>query len=206
MPVARSTVIGAVSGVLLLVGVFGFAVGLPEVTGDTAEASESAHAALPELPDRLAEGLVALDSDPAATGQSAEAMVERDRAAAERLGELYGTDALVRSYLRNDQTDPASLSLTVVPGEAGVFVPGGPPYDPELAGYARGNYELLSIGDAQCAVTWEQVVPMGAEPDPAAVPLVAQCQVEVDGVVYNAAAQRLTAEQVASILEDVSGR
>ena len=38
----RSTIVGAASGVLLLARVVGFAVGLPEVTGDEAEASGDA--------------------------------------------------------------------------------------------------------------------------------------------------------------------
>ena len=45
MPIARSTVVGATTGVLLLAGAVGFGVGLPKVVDDPA--------AVPTLPTKL---------------------------------------------------------------------------------------------------------------------------------------------------------
>ena len=91
----RSTIVGAASGVLLLAGVVGFAVGLPEVTGDEAEASgdaesPAAQAGTPPaelIPETLLDG--ALVRYPAIDPQMTEVADQVETFGTEKLTDVF---------------------------------------------------------------------------------------------------------------------
>lgn len=197
MPIS-SSVTGAVTGVVLLAGFVGFAVGLPELTGDAASSETTEQAEVPALPDELPGKLVAAD---VLVPEQAEAIAQRDESAATELGSLYDADAAVRTYFRDSRQRPVQLSVTVIEGEPGLLVPGGPPFSPELEGMARNYYELQRVGDVQCAVQWPEPVPIGTEPDERVVPGYVECQAGTEGLVYDVFARGATVEETVAIID-----
>lgn len=218
MPIARSSLAGAATGVVLLAGAVGFGVGLPEVVENPA-ASESVE--LPALPDRLDDRLVAVSAltpeDGDATTADEIAQIEAFATAAtasekeggEQLSALYG-GAVVRSYLdipatlaADGQTRPATLAVTVVPGEPGLVIPSGP-FQVDQSGT---HYELKEIDGYRCSVAWSEPadpttgIPTGAEPTGANYQ--AECRAERDGVTYDVYGTGLTPEETVFYLERV---
>lgn len=217
MPIQRSTVAGAVSGVLLLAGAVGFGVGLPELTGD----EQASTAELPTLPDRLDDDVVALS---AVTPEQAKAQTEQDVAdieafaeqveasdadAADHLTELYD-DATVRSYISLASMDPQqsqslrTLGVTVVPGEAGLVIPRGPF---EIEGQGT-HYKLQTVDGHRCAVSWsEQVDPTTGAPVEGggvnAASYQVECRAERDGLAYSVFSNGFDEKTVAGYLDRV---
>lgn len=218
MPIQGSTIAGAVTGVVLLAGVVGFGVGLPEVVGD---GGTTASADLPELPDRLDDRMVALSAvtpeqvgattpqDEAGIGQVTEAAAKGDAAAGSALAEQYGA-ATVRAYVDvsamtggGAQTPPAQVAVTVVPGDAGLVIPNGP-FAIDQSG---SHYELREVDGHRCALAWrDEVDPMTGAPTGAEVPASAyqaECRAERDGVAYDVFSTGLDPEELAGYLDRV---
>ncbi|MFC5728954.1 MULTISPECIES: hypothetical protein [Nocardioides] len=219
MPIQGSTIAGAVFGVVLLAGVVGFGVGLPELVGDSAESASSAD--LPELPDALDDRMVAVSAvtpeqvgvttpqDEAGLDQVTEAAAENETEAGAALAEQYGA-ATVRAYIDiagmtggDGQTAPAHVAVTVVPGEMGLVIPNGP-FAIDQSG---SHYELREIDGHRCAVAWrEEVDQMTGEPTGAEVPASAyqaECRAERDGVAYDVFSTGLEPEKLAGYLDRV---
>lgn len=219
MPIQGSTIAGAVTGVVLLAGVVGFGVGLPELVGDDAESASSAD--LPRLPDRLDDRMVALSAvtpeqakadTPEAVGQMEEFVARAEASeqdAEERLAELYGA-ATVRGYLDVPATTagdpnarPAQLAVTVVPGEPGLLIPNGP-FQIDQSG---AHYELQEIDGHRCSVVWSDSVdpatgaPTGEEVDPSSYQV--ECRAERDGLTYDVFSSGLSPEEVVGYLDHV---
>ncbi|WP_435770042.1 hypothetical protein [Nocardioides sp. SYSU DS0651] len=217
MPIDRSTAAGLTAGVVLLAGFVGFAVGLPEVAGDSGQAT----ADIPELPDRLGDDVVALSAvtpeEADAQGEEEAAEIEQftervqasDREAAKHLASLYD-DAAVRSYVSLDSmTDPQSqgvqsLGVTVVPGEAGLVIPRGP-FQIDSQGT---HYELRDVDGYRCGISFnDQVDPTtgmpaeGGEANPASYQV--ECRAERDGLAYSVFANGFDEQQVAGFLDSV---
>lgn len=201
MPSASSAVTGIVSGVVLLAGVVGFGVGVPEMTGETSSASA------PELPDNIGSFrafTVLTPADLGAQGAEQEESYASDiemvagleEQAEKTLTEQYG-DASVRRYIDDEQvrsgTSAGVFTLTVVPGDdTGLVIPYGP-FEQE------GAYELRTIDGHRCAVLSQSSTP-GAQPTEADYQV--ECSTVADGMVYDLHAVALAPEDVAALLTE----
>lgn len=217
MPIARSTLTGAATGVVLLAGAVGFGVGLPEIIEDP-EATSAVQ--VPELPDRIDDRFVALSAvtaedagvtDPAEAEQIAavaKGAGEGEAEASSRLAAMYD-GAVVRSYLdapamvaADGQSAPAQFSITVVPGDAGLIMTSGP-FNISQSG---ASYELKEVGGYPCALTWNEAVdpttgvPTGAELTASNYRQV-ECRAERDGLSYDIYSTGMLPEEVVSYLE-----
>ncbi len=225
MPIARSTVVGATAGVLLLAGAVGFGVGLPKVIdSDTAAGEPQVSAAdLPQLPDRLDDRMIALSAmtaediaNPQVTQDNIKsfndgsAKVESSSAAT--LSSMYG-GAQVRSYMDAKvfgagQEAPAQLAVTVVPGASGIVIPSGPlSITPKTDPTASSFYEPQKVGGHDCAVAWQaNLDQVTGQPIPGEVPAAnyqAECRAERDGITYDVYATGLEPKEVAGYLDRV---
>ena len=210
MPIARSTVVGATTGVLLLAGAVGFGVGLPKLVDDPA--------AVPALPTKLDDRFVALQTiTPEQAGASSpeeaaqittftERAAESEAKTRKILAEQYD-DAEVRSYMDlpdpGSQTMPAQIQITIVPGPEGLVNPNG-----SFVVDEQGSHlDLREIDGSRCAVAWNDPVdqmtgaPTGAEPTGADYRV--QCRTERDGLTYDLYTSGLTPEEVASYVDKV---
>ncbi len=215
MPIARSTLAGAATGVVLLVGAVGFGVGLPKVVDDPAAASTT----LPTLPDRLDDRFTALQSitaeeagmtTPEQTAQFddfTKRSVEAEKKAQKNLSDEYGA-AAVRGYLDvpdagSQQTAAPTLAVTVVPGSPGLLNPQGP-FAIDQNG---GHYELKEVQGKRCAMTWnEQVDPTTGVPTgqpPTGADYSVQCRTESKGLTYDITSNGLTPDEVVGYLDKV---
>ncbi|WP_141015311.1 hypothetical protein [Nocardioides sambongensis] len=203
MPNPRSTYAGIATGAILLAGVVGFGVGLPEVVGDGS-------AETPALPDQIA-GYTALsqvtaedagvtsDEDKAALEEFLASAEKQDEEAAEALGEEYG-DASVRAYVdaagmaNAAQTGgTGQFSVTVLPGEeTGPVFSGGP--------YQADTYRLQTIDGHRCSVAWQSSTP-GAEPTD--LDYQVECRAAEGGLVYDVYSIGIAPEKAADILTEL---
>lgn len=206
MPIARSTVVGAATGVLLLAGAVGFGVGLPKLVDDTS--------AVPTLPLKLDDRFVALQTvSQEVTGADDERYAsfiketEESEAAAQKVLASQYDDAVVRAYIDvpdpGSQSMPAQIAVTVVPGDTGLVNPSGPfPVDESGA-----HYDLEVVDGYRCAVAWSEPadpstgMPTGGEPTGADYRV--QCRTERDGLTYDLYTNGLTPEEVASYVDRV---
>lgn len=195
----RSTLAGAATGVLVLGGVFAFAVGLPEWTGDDAEpqAAEVDHTPVADLlPDQLLNGgLVPISSiDP----QYQELADEVEKYGGDKLTEAFGTDVAVGVYSTPDLQ--AQVAVTIYDGESGLFLQDGPPVPPQMSANSQTVNDVLHVGDSVCIGQWQTQAKAQDQP-----PFQVQCQRVVDGRTINAyAAPGITVEQAADIVDDVA--
>ena len=222
MPIARSTVAGAVTGVVLLAGAVGFGAVLPKVVDEpTVTAAD-----LPKLPDRLDSRMQALSTvtaedagvtapaDKAAIPGFAERAGKGDVTAASHLASLYGA-ARVRSYIdakamgqaATTQTAPAQLAVSIVPGSAGLVIPNGP-FEIQQSG---AHYELSEIDGHRCAISWQESVdPTTGQPTAGTkVPASnyqAECRAERGGVAYDVFSTGLEPKELATYLDLVLER
>lgn len=196
----RSTIVGAASGVVLLAGVVGFAVGLPEVVGDEPEATAEEQGgdgrpAADLLPETLLDG--ALQRYPDIDPQYDEMANQVETYSGEKLTEAFGTDTAVALYTTTDiQTQ---VAVTIYDGESGLFLQQGPPVPREMAANSQTYSDFLQEGDSVCIGQWQV---QALEQD--APPFQVQCQRVVAGRTINVyAAPGLTVEQTAEIVDDV---
>jgi hypothetical protein len=214
---ARTTVLAAVGGLLLLVLLVAFAVGLPELSGskeggegnESGEPGESGSAPVGELaplPESLPGDLVSIlgpDMPPEVAAQSGgvEQMQAVVTSATANLAEVFGEPTAFGIYGRADGT--ALLTLAVGPGEAGLFVPDGAPVSAEVQQAARANLELVEIGDAVCSVVYAQAIPAGQPVDPEEQPGRVHCQLADAGLLYDVTAQGIGVEETVAAAEAV---
>lgn len=198
----RSTIVGAATGVVLLAGVFGFAVGLPEVTGDEPEATDdgteqggNSKPVAELLPESLLnQALVRFkDLDPRYVAVAD----EFETYGAEKLTEAFGTDVATAVYVTPGLD--AQAIVTLYDGESGLFLQDGPPEPPAMSGGQRPIADVVRQGDSVCIAQWE---PQSYEQDGA--PFQAQCQRVVGGVTVNVyTTPGLSIEQTADLVDDV---
>lgn len=193
----RSTIVGATSGVVLLAGLVGFAVGLPEVTGDEAH-TESAEPGTPPadlIPESLLDGRLVRYSeiDP----QLAQVFDEVELYSSDNLTESFGTDVAVGVYSMQDQS--ASAAVTIYAGESGLFLQEGPQAPPELSANAPSVGEYARAGDSVCFAQWET-----AAKAQGGAPYQVQCQRVAGGYTVNVYdVGGLTVEQTAGMVDDI---
>lgn len=210
-PSARTTLLAAAGGLVLLVAMFGFAVGLPELADDEGSSSS---AELDLLPDTLPGELVSLlspDLPPEVVEQSggAEQLTSVVDSASANVAELFGEPAAFGIYGRVDGS--ALLTITVGPGEPGLFVPDGAPVSAEVQGAARSNLEVTRVGDAVCSTLFSQPIQAGQPVDPEELPGRVHCQLpssegasdEASGLLYDVTGQGLSVEATVEAAEAV---
>lgn len=200
----RSTIIGGATGVALLAGVFGFAVGLPEVVdesdaqgaNDEQQESVDVTPVLELLPETLLAGaLVRFDAiDPQFTVMADEI----ESYGGDKLSEVFETDVAVAIYATPDLQ--AQVAVTIYDGESGLFLQNGPPIPAAMSASADNVTDVVRIGDSVCIGQWSaQALEQGAPP------FQVQCQRVVAGRTLNVyATPGLTVEQTAEILDDVA--
>lgn len=199
----RSTIVGAVSGVALLAGVFGFAVGLPEVEGDETDA----HAGAEEqgeaddtpvaelLPETLLDGALVRYADVASDYAALFEQIESY--GTEELTETFGTDTAVGVYTTSEEQ--VNVAVTIYDGESGLFVQTGPPVPRDLTANQETVGEYVTQGDNVCYGQWQTQAYQQDAP-----PFQVQCQRVAGGRTVNVyAAPGLTVEQAADIADDV---
>lgn len=203
----RSTLVGAASGVVLLAGVFGFAVGLPEITDDEVEAQadtapeeESAPDVAPAelLPETLLDGgLVRFEEvDPRFT----ELFSEIESYGGEKLTEAFEAETAVGIYTTADQQ--VQVAVTIFAGESGLFLQNGPPVPPEMSINTQTVNDVVREGESVCIGQWQTQAKAQDAP-----PFQVQCQRVVDGLTINVyAAPGLTTAQTAEIVDDVAAQ
>jgi hypothetical protein len=199
MPIARSSIFGILAGVLVLAGFVGFVVGLPEVVGDSTEASaEPTHPPLDELlPDELLDGgLVRIgDVDPSLKDRAEEA----DDYSTKTLTDVFEAESAVARYANADLQ--GQLSLTITEADASFFMQNGPPAPAELTQAQGVVHEFARVDGVVCAQMFEATQD-GSDPA-AGTPLQVQCQTEALGLTFNVyAVGGLTAEQAVEVIHD----
>ncbi|MEQ6900568.1 hypothetical protein [Nocardioides sp. YIM 152588] len=203
MPLARSSTVGVTAGVVVLAGLVGFGVGLPKVIDSPGTATE-----MPALPDEVA-GLQAVatvdvaetDLDEDVRERYAEllaAAADSDVAAAENLAAQYG-DAEVRMYLEVDALSGVSaggsisqLTVTVVPGEQGLLMPGGP--------YEADTYTLEEVDGNRCSVITQNGYSATGE---ASLSHQVECRTSADGLTYDVYSVGMSPEEASAALDEV---
>ena len=197
----RSTLVGAASGVALLAGVFGFAVGLPEVTDEepetgAAEQEQADTTPVAELlPETLLDGALVRYSDVAS--EVAVLYEEVEGYSTEQLSEVFGSDTVVGVY--TDSGEQVRVAVTIFDGDSGLFLQTGPPIPPTLSANDETIGEYSREGESVCFGQWQTQAFQQDAP-----PFQVQCQREVKGRTINVyAVPGLTVEQVSDIVDDV---
>lgn len=201
----RSTIVGAASGVVLLAGVVGFAVGLPEITGDEPDVEAATEADAGDdrpvaelLPATILDGALQRYSD--IDPKYAETADEVEVYSGEKLTDVFGSDAAVALY-----TTPQlelQVAVTVYDGESGLFLQQGPPIPPEMAAGSQTVGDVVREGNSVCIAQWEAQA--FAQEGP---PFQAQCQRVVAGRTINVyASPGLTVAQTAELVDDVAAQ
>lgn len=219
----RTSLVGALVGLVLLGLVVAFAVGVPELTGDdaTAQAADAGEGAegsaepedlepidLPTgLSGELSGELVAVD-----TGELPEALAAQfgdlsdlgaqQASVAEGLQALFGVPGAFRLYAASDGS--ALVSLTVLDKAPGLFVPEALPIDPSVLGVTRAAVEIVDIDGAICSLNWGADVPAGQPIDPAVPPQGVRCQLGDGERTYEISAQGLTPEATVELLKNIA--
>lgn len=214
MPIARSSLAGAATGVVLLAAAVGFGVGLPKVIDDPAAAAPT----LPTLPEKLDDRFVALTNVTAEqvgmTGPDADqefkaaiaGIKKSDKDADAFFTKEYGAGR-VRTYISippaGSQTGAAQMAVTVAAGEPGLLNPQGPYVTDEVG----AHYQLQDVQGKRCAVTWRDAtdpatgMPTGQAPTAASYTV--QCRTGSKGLTYDIYANGLTPDEVAGYLDKV---
>jgi hypothetical protein len=201
----RSTILGAASGVVLLAGVFGFAVGLPKVVGDDSDAHADTDASQSAADDRPAADLLpdtilngALQRYEQIDQKYAKVAGEVEGYSGDKLTEVFGNDSAVGLYATPDLE--VRVEVTIYDGESGLFLQTGPPVPPEMNPTAQTISDLLRERDTPCIAQWQVRAYQEKAP-----PFQVQCQRVYSGRTINVyAAPGLTVEQTVDIVEDIA--
>ncbi|HWJ81920.1 MAG TPA: hypothetical protein VNS55_06775 [Nocardioides sp.] len=200
MPIARSTVIGAIAGVVVLGGFVGFAVGLPKLTDEEAGAATTDRPAVAEdLPQTLLDGqLMRVSSFNPEVGEQVE------KYGSDTLTKVFGADTAVGRYISSDGR--VELSITVSDAGGGLFLQSGPP-TPRQMTQAQGFVQRSRrVDDVPCAELFPAQPGTDGQPAPdptKSAPVQVQCQTEIDGRAFNAyVVGGLTAEQTVQALDE----
>lgn len=213
-PSARTTALAAIGGIVALVAVFGFAVGLPKVSDDP-DSSEGAGSAgdgpqiteLGALPDALPGGLVSFLSPdmPDALLEQAGGVDQATAAiasASDNLGELYGEPTAFGIYGKADGS--GLVTVTIGPGEPGLFVPDGAPVSAEVQGAARAALEVVRVdAETVCSVLYDQPLAEGQPAEPAELPARIHCQLGSSGLLYDVTGQGISLDDLVAATDAI---
>ncbi|MCY7396976.1 MAG: hypothetical protein LH468_12670 [Nocardioides sp.] len=196
-PSARVSAI--VLGVLLLVAMAGFAIGLPRLAQDEASSGVS-------LPDTLPGGWTAIEraggpdgaDDAEFTAQQAQAVTYVN----EVLGGVYDEPTGFQAYV-NDARD-SLVTVTVFDAAGGAFAPANGVADPALFGLDRAPVELTREGDAVCIANYQSAAQSGQAPqgDPDQ-PLSVSCQTTQGAQTVQLGSQGMSVGDTVELLDRV---
>lgn len=184
---------------------FGFVVGLPEVTDD-AHSGPGVEELAP-LPDTLPGDLISLlgpDTPPELVAQSggAEQLESLVASASDNLATLFGDPAVFGVYSKADGS--AIVTVTVGPGEPGLFVPDGAPVGAAEQGAARASLEIVQPTDETvCSLVYAQAIIEGQPVDPDEQPSRTHCQLGSEGLLYDVTGQGVGVDDVVAAAEAV---
>lgn len=202
----RTPVVSAVAGAVLLAGTVGFAVLLPKLD-DGAEAATAADRAPVELPDRIGDDLVAVDTGTlpqqlAASFGDIDTLKKQEAAITDGLDDVFGVPGTFRVYASQDGA--ALAQVTVLDKAPGLFTPDALPIDPSVIGATRAAAELVRADGAVCSVSWPAAVPEGQQVDPDVKPQGVRCQLGEGERTYELTTQGLGVDQTVTLLKDVA--
>lgn len=195
-PSSRTTLLAVAGGVVGLALLFAFAVGLPELSGSDSSAGSSEGGPRVEelgaLPDSLPGDLVSLLSpdmpaDIVEQSGGEQALNDIVASGADNVAALYGEPAAFGLYGKTDGS--ALVTVTIGPGDPGLFVPDGTPISPEFQKLARSTLELVEVEDGVCSVIYAQPVAEGQPVDPSEQPSRVHCQLSSSGLLYDVTGQ-----------------
>ncbi|GAA4814204.1 hypothetical protein ACFQ0K_06090 [Nocardioides caeni] len=219
MPIARSTLAGISTGIVLLAGAAGFGIGLPKVID---EPDAVAAGEVPTLPDRLDDRMISLSAlTPENTGVSTAELVtaisegainsvESDDETTAALADIYGA-ASVRTYIdaaalgQTMETQDGSIAtgqlvVTVIPDGGLAALPRGP-YVVDSSGV---KYEPTEIDGHPCAVSEIYVDQQTGQPIEGDIPAInysVECRGQSNGLGYVVSSAAMLPEEVAAYLE-----
>jgi hypothetical protein len=202
----RSTLVGAVSGVVLLAGFVGFAVGLPEVVGDEPEEQSDGDAGKSDvsdgrpvadlLPDELLDGALVRYKD--LNDQLGSLFDEVEGYGGEQLSKTFDTDSVVGVYATPDEQ--VRVAVTIYDGESGLFIQTGPPVPPEMSANSETTGEYVHQGDSVSFGQRQSQAKAQGGP-----PFQVQCQLVVAGRTINVyEAGGLDVGQTADLADDIA--
>lgn len=199
MPIARSSVLGAVTGVLVLGGFVGFAVGLPKLTDEEAGATTPRPAVADVLPKSLLD-----DQLQRVSSFNPEVGAEVEKYGSDTLTKVFDADTAVARYISPDGR--VEFSITVSDAGGGLFLQSGPP-TPKKMTQAQGFLQRSRrVDGVPCAELFPAQPSTNGQPAPdptEGAPVQVQCQTDVDGRAFNAyAVGGLTAEQTVQALDE----
>ena len=203
MPITRSSVVGTISGVVVLGGVVAFTVGLPHLTGEDDAAASSAGTDRPAVADVLPESLlgnrlVRISKVNQAIGD------EIEKYGSTTLSNVFGADTAVARYVSPD--GQVQFSITVSDAGGGLFLQNGPPSPRQITESQGFVVRNRQVDGMPCAELFAAQPPAnGAKaPDPTkGAPAQVQCQTEVDGRAFNGyGVGGISAEQTVQALDE----
>lgn len=201
---SRTRLLAILGGVVALVLLAGFAIGLPRVVGEPAGPTL-------DLPDRLPGGWTALElaagGDQAGATRDEEYAAQQAQAVAyvnEVLGGVYeqGSTAF-RAYV--DESLDNLVTVTVFDAPGGAFAPPNGVADPALFGLDRAPVELTREGDAVCISNYQSAAQSGQAPqgDPG-VPLSVSCQSPRGEQTVQVGSQDMAVADTVALLDQVA--
>ncbi|MGA8847668.1 MAG: hypothetical protein WB471_13720 [Nocardioides sp.] len=206
---SRASLLAAAGGVVGLALLVGFAVGLPEIVGTDEGAAGPQVGELAPLPEALPGDLLSLLSpdmptDVVEQSGGAEALTTIVESGADNVAALYGAPTAFGIYAKADGS--ALVTVTVAPGEPGLFVPDGTPISPEVQGLERSTLVVSEVEDGVCSVVYAQQVAPGQPVDPDEQPGRVHCQLAAEGLLYDVTSQGIsvaeTVEAGHAVLEE----
>lgn len=216
---ARTRLLAILGGVVVLVLLAGFAIGLPRVVGEpTAPVAQpdrqpaSQPASQPDrLPDRLPGGWTALEL--AAGGDEAGATRDEEYAAQQAQAVAYVNEVLGGVYERGstsfqayvDESLDNLVTVTVFGAPGGAFAPPNGVADPALFGLDRAPVELTREGDAVCIANYQSAAQSGQAPqgDPG-MPLSVSCQRPRGAQTVQVGSQDMSVADTVVVLDQVA--
>ena len=200
MPLKRSSVVGTISGVVVLGGVVAFAVGLPKAAGDDASAAPTDRPAVADvLPETLrGNRLVRVATVNQQVGE------EIEKYGADTLSQVFGADTAVARYISPD--GQVQFSITVSDAGGGLFLQSGPPTPrqvTEAQGFVQRTRQVDGVPCSELFASQPQAGG-GPAPDPTkGAPVQVQCQTDVDGRAFNGyGVGGISAEQTVQALDE----
>ena len=202
MPITRSSVVGTISGVVVLGGFVAFAVGLPKLTGDEASASATS-ADRPAVADVLPQTLLGNRLVRVAT-MNQQVGDEIEKFGGSTLTQVFGADTAVARYISTD--GQVQFSITVSDAGGGLFLQSGPPTPrkvTEAQGFVQRTRQVEGVPCSELFAA-QPATNGGKAPDPTkGVPVQVQCQTDVDGRAFNAyGVGGISAEQAVQALDE----
>jgi len=200
---SRNRLLAILGGLVALVLLAGFAIGLPRVVGPEAGAGL-------ELPETLPSGWTALEL--AAPGEEAGAAQDEEYAAQQAQAVAYVNEVLGGVYAQEstsfqayvDESLDNLVTVTLFDAAGGAFAPPNGVADPALFGLERAPTELTRVGDAVCIANYQSAAQSGQAPqgDPAQ-PLSVSCQGTEGEETVQVGSQGMSVDDTVALLDEV---